>query len=110
MSNQTASIVPRRRRDEIPPTAPLDPYVISLLRWIGSRNRPPSMTTLAKQAAAGLDWPLPFAEAIVVAARTRRFLAVVEMGSRGGYTVGLSKRGSDWLERIARIPEKTLNL
>jgi hypothetical protein len=102
MSNQTASIVPRRRRDDIPPPAPLDPYVLVFLRWLESRDRPPNVTTLARHAAAGLDWPLPFAEAIVVAARTRRLLTVVETNARGGYFIGLSNRANDWLERDAR--------
>ena len=59
------------------------------------------MNTLAKQAAADLDLPLPFMEAIVVAARTRRLLAVIPATARGGFAVSLSQRGVDWLAHVS---------
>jgi hypothetical protein len=108
MSNQTASIVPRRPREAIPPSSPLDPYVTVLLHWIEDREQPPNMNTLAKLAAADLDWPLPFTEAIVVAARTRRLLAMIQATARGGFTVGLSQRGIDWLTHVSNASRPML--
>ena len=99
MNDQPPAIVPRGRRDEIPPPAPLDPYVTTLLRWIWASDNRLNLKTLAKQAAAGLEWPLPFAEAVVTATRARRLLTLHQMNTRGGYAVGLSKRGRAWLER-----------
>lgn len=99
MSNSNATIVPRRRRDEVPPSAPLDPYVTALIRWIAARDQRVNDNTLAKQAAAAFDWPLPFAETVLTATRARRLLTLQEVSSRGGYGVGLSKRGRQWLEQ-----------
>jgi hypothetical protein len=101
MANQSVSIVPRGRRDDSSPPAPLDPYVISLLRWIESRDQRLNPNTLAKQAASALNWPLPFAEAIVTATRARRLLTLVQANTRGGYRIGLTRRGHAWLERSA---------
>jgi hypothetical protein len=98
MSNQKATIVPRKRRDEVPPPAPLDPYVILLLRWVASHEQRLNPNTLAKQASIALDWPLPFAEAIVTATRARRLLSMLEVTARGGYGIGLTSRGRAWLD------------
>ena len=97
MSNSNASIVPRHRRDEVPPAAPLDPYVTELVRWIAERDKPVNPNTLAKQAAAAFNWPPPFAEAVLIATRARRLLTLVQTTSRGE-SVGLSRRGRLWLE------------
>lgn len=99
MSNRTPPIVPRRRRDEAPPPAPLDPYVTQLIQWIASRDHRINPNSLAKQAASALDWPQPFADVIVTAARARRLLTLVQVSERGGYRVGLSSRGRAWLDR-----------
>ena len=99
MANQSVSIVPRGRRDDIPPLAPLDPYVTSLLRWIDERDQRLNPNTLAKHAASALGWPLPFAEAIVTATRARRLTTLVQANTRGGFRIGLTRRGHDWLER-----------
>ena len=101
MSSQSPPIVPRRRRDDVPPPAPLDPYVTTLLRWIESSDRRLNPNTLAKVASAELGWPLPFAEAVVTATRARRLLTLVQAKTRGGYAIGLSRRGQAWLERAA---------
>jgi hypothetical protein len=97
MSNSNASIVPRHRRDEVPPSAPLDPYVTELVRWIAERDKPVNPNSLAKQAAAAFDWPPPFAEAVLIATRARRLLTLLQATSRGE-SVGLSRRGRQWLE------------
>jgi hypothetical protein len=105
MANQSMSIVPRGRRDDISRPAPLDPYVLSLLRWIDARDQRLNPNTLAKQAASALGWPLPFAEAIVTATRARRLLTLVQATSRGGYRIGLTRRGHAWLERSAPLTQ-----
>lgn len=101
MANDSTPIVPRGRRDDIAPPAPLDPYVMSLLRWIDRCDQRLNPNTLAKQAASALGWPLPFAEAIVTATRARRLLTLIQANARGGYRIGLTRRGQAWLERSA---------
>jgi hypothetical protein len=99
MNNENAAIVPRKRRDEVSPPAPLDSYVILLLRWVASHEQRLNPNTLAKQVSVALDWPLPFAEAIVTAARARRLLSLLQVNTRGGYGIDLTARGRTWLER-----------
>lgn len=99
MNDRSTTIVPRRRRGEPAPAAPLDPYVTKLLRWIASHEQGVSFTALSRQASAAMDWPTPFAEAIVTAARSRRLLTLIQTTSRGSYRAGISKRGREWLER-----------
>jgi hypothetical protein len=108
MSNMNATIVPRRRRDETPPVAPLDPFVTDVVRWIDAQDRRLDPNTIAKQAAAEFSWPQPFAEAVLTAVRARRLLTLVQVNNRGGYGVGLSNRGSQWLEHSGGSePEQT---
>ena len=102
MKDQQVATVPRIKRDEVPPSAPLDPYVSSLLRWIADQERGVNPNTIAKLSANALNWPLPFAEAVVTAARARRVLTLFQATSRGGYRATLSARGQEWLERSER--------
>jgi hypothetical protein len=99
MEDSKTPIVPRWPRDEQAPAAPLDPFVTQLVNWLAAHDDGVSLTGLPKQAAIGLEWPLPFAEAVVTAARTRRLLTLVQTTSRGGYRARVSKRGREWLER-----------
>jgi hypothetical protein len=99
MNTLNATIVPRRRRDEMPPPAPLDPYVTQVIRWIAAREQRVNPNTLAKQVSTALEWPLPFTEVVLTATRGRHLLTLQEVTSRGGYGIGLSKRGREWLER-----------
>ena len=108
MANQSVPIVPRGRRDEVHPPAPLDPYVTAFLRWVETRENRPNPNRLAKQAASDLGWPLPFAEAIVTATRARRLLTLVAANARGGFRIGLTRRGHAWLERSLSTPQPSL--
>jgi hypothetical protein len=107
MSNVNATIVPRRRRDETPPAAPLDPYVTEVVRWIDAHEKRLSPNTLAKQAAVNFAWPPAFADAVITAVRARRLLTLVQANARGGYGVGLSTRGRQWLERAGASDRQT---
>lgn len=97
MTDQLTTIVPRRRRDQEPPEAPLDPFVSQFVRWIDEQDSGVVLAGLSKRAAEALAWPLPFTDAILTATRSRRLLALVQSGSRGGYRVSLSRRGHEWL-------------
>ena len=99
MNDHSATGIPRIKRDEIPPPAPLDPYVTTLLRWIAGQELGVNPNTIAKLSSAALNWPPPFAEAIVTAAHARRVLTLFQATSRGGYRTTLSTRGQDWLAR-----------
>ncbi|MCC6791811.1 MAG: hypothetical protein IT336_09005 [Thermomicrobiales bacterium] len=101
MSHPNATIVPRRRRDETPPAAPLDPFVTDVIRWIDAHEKRLNPNTLVKQVATNFAWQAPFAEAVITAVRARRLLTLVPVNSRGGYGVGLSTRGQQWLEQSA---------
>ncbi len=102
MNDLQVATVPRIKRDEVPPPAPLDPYVTILLRWIADQERGVNPNTIAKLSANALNWPLPFAEAVVTAARARRVLTLFQATTRGGYRATLSTRGQEWLERSER--------
>jgi hypothetical protein len=99
MSDSTAT-QPRRPRIDTAPPSVLDPFVTDLLRWIERQEKGVNPNTMAKQAAAAIGWPLPFAEAVVVAARGRRLLTMLDVTVRGGYRSGLSERGRAWLSRL----------
>src|SRR5262245_47497986 len=107
MNDLPDTIVPRGRRDQIPPSAPLDPYVTELLQWIQSRDNRLNLNTIATQAAKDLGWPGPFAEAVVTATRARRLFTFYQVNARGGYGVGLSEGGRAWLER-ATVTDDTV--
>jgi hypothetical protein len=99
MSDPSAS-PPRRQRNPVAPPAVLDPYVTDLLRWIEAQDNGVNPNTMARQAAANLDWPLPFAEAVVTAARGRRLLTLLDITVRGGDRAGLSGRGREWVAQL----------
>jgi hypothetical protein len=98
MVDQNAVITqkPARAKGE-PPASTLDPFVEELIRWIDAQERGVSPNSLAKNAAAAIGWPLPFAEAVATATRARRFLTLLPIMVRGGYRLGLSQRGRSWL-------------
>lgn len=102
--SEPVTTVPRLPRGESAPPSVLDPFVLSLLRWIGDQDKGVSPNTVAKQAAAALDWPQPFAEAIVTAARGRRMLTTLPITVRGGYRLGVSERGKSWLSGDSDAP------
>jgi hypothetical protein len=104
MNDGAHPIVPRATAENAVRPSPLDPYVRNLLTWINKHDRKLSPKTLAKQAAAALDWPLPFAEAIVTATRSRRLVTLAHVSARR-QTVTLTRRGREWLERSPAAPE-----
>ncbi len=97
MNDQQAAVVPRRKRDEVTPPAPLDPYVTELVRWITTQEAGVQTSTLVKQVATAMDWPTPFAEAVLTAARGRRLLTQTQSSSSVGQRSMLSVRGRSWL-------------
>ena len=99
MNEQQIAIVPRRKRDESTPPAPLDPYVTELVRWIASQEAGVQSSTLARQVAAALNWPPPFAEAVLTAARGRRLLTQTQSSAGVGQRSMLSVRGRAWLNQ-----------
>jgi hypothetical protein len=100
MSEPQSVVVPRRKRDEATPPAPLDPYVTALVRWVaGQDSRGIASAGLARQAAAALGWEVAFAEAVLTATRGRRLLTPFQTGTSGGVRFMLSVRGRTWVNQ-----------
>jgi hypothetical protein len=89
----------------------MDPFVTQLVMWIAQRMKPNRLvlSSLQKQAAEALDWPQPFAEAVVTATRARKLLNLEQPGSRSVYVAGLSERGKLWMKQHSGDLVATLN-
>jgi hypothetical protein len=105
--------VPRRKRDEVSPPAPLDPYVTTLVRWIAAQEKGISSNSVVRQIVEALGWPPPFAEAVLSAAKGRRLLTQMQTSASGGVRSMLSVRGRAWLEQTAilepSVADETVN-
>lgn len=76
--------------------SPLDPYVDRLVRWVAERPDGVPAVGLAASVARDLDWPAPFAEAILASVRARRLLRIHRAGARALRLVP-SPRAQRWL-------------
>lgn len=103
MSDQQTAVVSRHKRDEATPPAPLDRYVTALVLWIASTGEGVVTSTLSRRAADACNWPRPFADAVIAAAKGRRLLGEVGPASGGRRSI-LSVRGRSWLAN-ANQPE-----
>jgi hypothetical protein len=82
------------------PRSPLDPYVEQVVRWVGQTPSGVSSIGIGAAIAAAMDWPPPFAEAILASVRARKLLRVHRAGTRS-VRLGLSRRGEAWLAELA---------
>jgi hypothetical protein len=77
--------------------SPLDPYVDRVVRWFAANKGGMPANGLAAAIAAQFDWPLAFAEAILVSVNGRRLLRPNQMSNRPSRLM-LSRRGLAWLD------------
>jgi hypothetical protein len=85
--------------------SPLDPYVDRVVRWFAATKGGMPANGLAAAIAAQFDWPVPFAEAILVSVNGRRLLRPNRMSSRPSRLM-LSRRGLAWLDERSESNEK----
>lgn len=97
--NPTDDRIERRLR-----RSPLDPYVERVARWIASSPDGVSSVGLSAAIAREMDWPPPFADAILTSVKARRILRVQRAGARS-LRLGLSSRGEAWLADLANQHE-----
>jgi hypothetical protein len=91
-----------------PPPSPLDPFLVTFLRWI--EERPGGIAPAAQGPTVGiaLDWQPAFGEAIFVSARARGLIEPVH--GRGVATRNrwqLSARGRSWLANVEDVAALT---
>ena len=86
------------RQADAPPS-PLDPYVATFVAWLATRARGVNINQLGAELAAATGWHPAFADAIVSAARSRGLLAPVIGRGRRTFSVGLSRRGQQFLDQ-----------
>jgi hypothetical protein len=84
--------------------SPLDPYVERVAQWIASFPDGVSSAGLSAAIAREMEWPSPFADAILTSVKARRILRVQRAGARS-LRLGLSPRGEAWLEDQAKQHE-----
>lgn len=85
------------RRDR----SPLDSYVEQVLRLVEASASGVPTVGLPAAIAQELEWPVPFAEAVLASVKARRLLRVNRMGARS-IKLTLSQRGASWLDERAR--------
>jgi hypothetical protein len=83
----------------------LDPYVDRVVCWFAANKGGMPANGLAAAIAAQFDWPVPFAEAILVSVNGRRLLRPNQMSSRPARLM-LSRRGLAWLDEHSDSNEK----
>jgi hypothetical protein len=85
--------------------SPLDPFVEQVLRWIAESPEGVPAVGLSAAVARELDWPPPFADAILASVKARRILRVQRGGTRS-LRLGLSRRGEAWLEERSTLDQR----
>lgn len=89
--------------------SPLDPFVDQVVCWIAASPGGVAANGLAAAIAGNFDWPLPFAEAILIGVNGRRLLRPNRMSSHP-LRLMLSRRGLAWLDERSEPITRTHNV
>ena len=89
------------RIDTRPIRSPLDPFVEQVARWIAESPDGVPAVGLSGAIAREMEWPPPFADAILASVKARRILRVQRDSARS-LRLGLSRRGETWLEEQSK--------
>ena len=89
------------RIDTRPIRPPLDPLVKHAARWLAESTDGVPAVGLSGAIAREMEWPPPFADAILASVKARRILRVQRDNARS-LRLGLSRRGEMWLEQRSK--------